>query len=146
MTPYSGEVCNGVLTSLQMCFSGETTPPAALNIPGSLIDQQRGERDAMDLVNGLSILNPSPQCREAIMPFLCLFFFSLCDSSNHLHTILREDCLELRDDICAEEWSLAVGFLGAGVLPVCEELSDDADECIGRFDYFSGFTFLGRSS
>ena len=86
----------------------------------------------MSLVNGLSILNPSRQCREAIMPFLCLFFFSLCDSSNHLHTILKEDCIELRDDICAEEWSQAVGFLGAGVLPACERLADVSDECLGR--------------
>ena len=129
---YTGEVCRGSLTSLQTCFSGDTSPPPALNIP-SLIDQEAGESDAMNLVNGLSLLSPSPQCREAIMPFLCLSIFTLCDSSNHLHTILREDCLELRDNICAEEWRQAVTLLGARVLPVCENLSDSADECIGQY-------------
>ena len=135
MVAYSGEVCREVFSSLQTCFSGEmsTTTPA-LNIP-SLVDQEAGERDAMNLVNGLSFLNPSPQCREAIIPFLCLYIFTLCDSSNNLHTTSREDCLELRDNICAEEWSQAVGFLGPGVLPLCDDLPDITDECIGKFAY-----------
>ena len=85
------------------------------------IDQQIGENDALSLVNGLSFLNPSQQCSETIMPFLCLYIFSLCDSSNTLHTILRQDCLDIRDDVCAREWSQAVAFLGGGVLPVCDE-------------------------
>ena len=85
------------------------------------IDQQIGENDALSLVNGLSFLNPSQQCSETIMPFLCLYIFSLCDSSNTLHTILRQDCLDIRDDVCAREWSQAVAFLGGGVLPVCED-------------------------
>jgi hypothetical protein len=104
--------------------------PSAVTIP-STVDQETGEGNALNLVNGLSFLNPSPQCREAIMPFLCLYTFTLCDSSNNLHTILREDCLELRDDICAEEWNQAVGFLGNGVLPVCEDLPDITVKCIG---------------
>ena len=128
---YTGEVCRETLTSLQTCFSGDTSPPPALNIP-SLIDQRAGERGATNLVNGLSLLSPSQQCREAIMPFLCLSIFTLCDSSNHLHTILREDCLELRDDICTEEWRQAVAILGPGILPVCEDLPDTAENCIGR--------------
>ena len=128
---YSGEVCREVFISLQRCFSGVTSLSRALNIP-SLINQQMGERDAMNLVNGLTFLNPSPQCRESIMPFLCLFVFSLCDSSNNLHTTLRKDCLDLRDDICAEEWIQAVGFFGDGVLPFCEDLQDITDDCIGN--------------
>ena len=130
---YTGGICRSTLSSLQTCFSGDTSPPPALNIP-SLIDQEAGERDATNLVNGLSLLSPSPQCREAILPFLCLSIFTLCDSSNHLHTILREDCLELRDDICAEEWSQVVDFFGPGILPDCE-LPDIMDECtLGELD------------
>ena len=128
VSEYSGEVCRDELMSLQMCFSGVTSP---LNIPSS-IDQQIGENDAMSLVNGLSFLNPSQQCSEAIMPFLCLYIFSLCDSSNTLHTILRQDCLDIRDDVCAREWSQAVAFLGGGVLPVCEDLPDVIENCTGK--------------
>ena len=130
VSEYSGEVCINELASLQMCFSGVTSP---LNIPSS-IDQQTGETDAMSLVNGLSFLNPSQQCSEAIMPFLCLSIFSLCDSNNTLHTILRQDCLDIRDDVCDSVWSQAVSFLGDGVLPVCEDLPDVIVDCIGRFN------------
>ena len=124
---YSGEVCSETLASLQACFSGVTTLEN-LNIP-SLVDQEAGERDAATFVNGLPFLNPNPQCREAIEPFICLSIFTLCDPDGDLHTITREDCLELRDNICAELWSLAVGILGAGALPVCEDLLDITNEC-----------------
>jgi hypothetical protein len=105
-------------------------PPLQVNIP-SLTNQEEGERNARTLVNGLSFFSPSPECREAITPFLCLYIFTLCDSDNHLRTILREDCLELRENICADVWSLAVGVLPTGVLPVCENLLDITEECIG---------------
>ena len=131
VSEYSGEVCRGELTSLQMCFSGVTSPPPALNIPSS-IDQQTGESDTMRLVNSLPFLNPSQQCTEDIVPFLCLYTFSLCDSSNTLHTILRQDCLDIRDDVCSQEWSRAVAFLGDGVLPVCEDLPDIIEDCTGN--------------
>ena len=128
---YSGEICREVFSSLQTCFSGEMSTS---NIP-FLVDQEAGERDTMNLVNGLSFLNPSPQCRDAIIPFLCLYIFTLCDSRNNLHTTSRDNCLELSDNICAEEWSQAVGFLGPGVLPLCEDLPDITNECIGKFAY-----------
>ena len=130
---YSGDVCRNELLLLQACLSGVTSPPPALNIPSS-IDQETGESDAMSLVNGLSFLNPSQQCQEAIIPFLCISIFNLCDSSNTLHTSLREDCLYIRDDVCVSEWNTAVEFLGAYVLPVCEELPDDItmQECTGK--------------
>ena len=121
VTVYSGDICRNELLSLQTCLSSVPSPPPALNVPSS-IDQETGESVAMRLVNGLSFLNPSQQCKEAIIPFLCISIFNLCDSSNTLHTALRGDCLYIRDDICVSEWSTAVEFLGADVLPVCEEL------------------------
>ena len=116
--------------SLQMCFSGVTSP---LNIPSSIIDQQTGENTVMSFVNGLRFLSPSQQCSEAIMPFLCLSIFSLCDSNNTLHTILRQDCLDIRDNFCIQEWAFAVS-LNAEALPVCEDLLDLTVDCIGRFN------------
>ena len=126
VSEYSGEVCRDELTSLQICFSGVTSP---LNIPSS-IDEQAGESEAVGLLNGFSFLNPSQECTEVIVPFLCLYIFNLCDSSNTLHTILRQDCLSIRDDICAKEYDLVITFLGDGVLPVCEDLPDITVECI----------------
>ena len=132
---YSGDICRSELLSSQTCFSGMISPP--LNIPSS-IDQETGESDVVRLVNGLSILNPSQECKEAIIPFLCISIFNLCDSSNTLHTALREDCLYIRDDICLREWSMVVEFL-ADALPVCEELPGNITvECIGRQSSFLG--------
>ena len=112
--------------SLQMCFSGVPLP---LSIPSS-IDLEAGESNAKNLVTGLSFLNPSQQCQEAITPFLCILIFNLCDSSNTLHTILREDCLHIRDTVCVSEWRQARQFLGGGVLPVCEDLPDITEDCL----------------
>lgn len=124
--PYSGEVCRDALTSLQMCFSGVTSAPPALTIP-SLVDQQTAERD---LRNRISHLHPPPppECREAILPYLCLSVFQLCDSNNQLHSVVREDCLALREDVCAEQWSQVEAFL-----TVCEDLPDTTEECLGNF-------------
>ena len=135
VTVYSGHICRNELLSLQTCLSGVTSPPPALNIPSS-IDQETGESDAMSLVKGLSLLNPSQQCKEAMIPFICISIFNLCDSINTLHTAPREDCLYIRDDVCVSEWSTAVEFLGADVLPVCEELPDDITlECTGKWNF-----------
>ena len=112
--------------SLQTCFSDPGM--TSLNIP-SIIDQETSEGTAARLV---TLLKPSEQCTEGIVPFLCLSFFSLCDSSNTLHTILRSPCLDLRDDICAMEWARAAAFVGSDALPVCEDLTDVMDDCIGN--------------
>ena len=127
---YSGEVCREVLTSLQMCFSDVTSPPPALNIP-SIIDQQMGEADVKGLLDGLNFLNPSQECIDAMVPFLCLSAFRSCDSGNNLHTSKREDCIFIRDDVCASEWNQAALFLGAENLPVCENLPPKTDDCGG---------------
>ena len=124
---YSGEICRNELTSLQLCFFGATT--SVLNIPTS-IPQESSESDAMLLVNGLNILTPSEECLAAIVPFLCLSLFPLCDTDNNLRTVSREDCLSLRDEICVDIWRMATRVLGPGVLPICEELPDVSNGCI----------------
>ena len=128
---YTGEVCRDVFPVLQTCFSGVSSPPPPSNFPSG-VDQVAGEANAVRLVNGLSLLNPTPQCSEAIIPFLCLSIFKLCDANGGVHNIISEDCHFLRDEVCAEEWSQAVGLLGDGILPVCEGLPDINDDCIGK--------------
>ena len=122
------------LTSLQECFSGVTSPSSALNLPSS-IDQETGESDAVGLMNGLTFLSPSQQCVEAITPFLCLYIFNLCDSNYTLHTITRGDCINVRDDVCTSEWNQAIVIFGSEVLPVCEDLPDLTEVCIGKHIY-----------
>jgi hypothetical protein len=132
--PYSGEICTDVFISLQTCFSGDTTPPPPLNIPVSpTVSQEMAELEAVRLFSGLPILRPTRECEEAILPFLCLSMFGLCDTSDVFHTILRGQCLELRDNICADVWRGAIAILGPDALPVCEELADISDDCVGKY-------------
>ena len=104
------------------------------------------------LIIGLQFLNPSPECEKRVMPFVCLHLFGLCNSGGNYHTTMRETCVELSDDICAAEWKLAAEYLPE-VLPVCENLPDDVDECDGMnincttgggkcFDFGGRATFL----
>lgn len=127
---YSGRVCREELTSLQQCYSGFS--PSPLIIP-SAINQQDTENDASSLLTeGLPLLNPSQECMDIIRPLICLHLFGLCDTNNDLREPVMETCLDVRDNICTREWSVALMFLGPGVLPVCEELPDQRDECIGK--------------
>ena len=129
--PYLGSTCRDVLTSLQTCFSGASPSPPPLNIP-SAIDQQQVEMDVTQLLTGLELfLNPTPECSEEILPFLCLHAFGLCDTGGNHHTVPREDCIRLRDDICSSEFSAALSLLPPGSLPVCEDLLDETKECTG---------------
>ena len=100
-----------IFTYMKCSFSSSAGVPLPLSIPTS-INLEAGESNAKNLVTGLSFLNPSQQCQEAITPFLCIFIFNLCDFNNTLHTILREDCLHIRDNVCVSEWRLARQFLG----------------------------------
>lgn len=112
-----------------MCISGtaETTIPAS-------IEQNASESEAERLLTLIPQLSPSPECAKRIKPFLCLHIFGLCDgSSRSLHTVVREDCLEMREMVCSREWKIAVNVLGAGILPMCEDLPDTTEDCIGNY-------------
>lgn len=93
------------------------------------------EREILLLVQTLPVLEPSPECKERVKPFLCLQALGLCDSDGSHRTIPQKDCMELRDDICAKKWQVAVAFnVGGRILPVCEDLPDvsSVDECLGK--------------
>ena len=115
-----------------MCFSGVSSPPPALNVL-STINQQQGEIDATQFLNGLPLLNPTTECLEELTPFICLHIFGLCDTSGNLHTSLRGDCLKIRDSVCPSQWAVAMSVLPPGTLPVCEDLPDVTEECIGEY-------------
>lgn len=133
--PYAeyGGVCSELLLDLQMCFSGMAHP---LNIP-SHINLSVAEAQAMRLIEGLSLLMPTYECRVALSQFFCLSSFPLCDAENQEHTILREDCIELRDGVCMTYWEIGIMALGPAVLPVCEDLPSVDDEI------YTGTLFLG---
>ena len=124
--PYSGEVCEVELENLQTCYSGSSSP---LAIP-STVNQQESEADMLRITLGLQFLRPSPECERRIIPFFCRHKFGMCDSNGDYHGTLRDECKELRDRVCVDEWLQAKAFLPAGSLPECELQADITDECI----------------
>ena len=121
------------------CDSGET--------PLVLRDE---ESTASQLTNNLGLLNPSPQCEEAVIPFLCLFLFGLCDSSGVSIQPTSGQCEALRDGVCSTEWSTALAFgvdlPDCGIFPLeqasCVELSQNGS---GAMNTTSGSGGVGMS-
>ena len=82
------------------------------------------------LIAGLQTLTPSPECDEAAIPLICLFYFGLCDSGGELQLPSATQCETVSDTTCAREFQLATAILGSDALPGCDNLPTT-----------SGFTF-----
>ena len=68
-------------------------------------------------------------CAAEMKPFLCLYFFGLCDAATEVsYHPSASHCKNIRDNICMRELSLAVAF---GLdLPDCDaEFSDVSVPC-----------------
>jgi hypothetical protein len=117
--PTRGGICESVLEDIlfSMNCDSEGTPLV-------LRDE---ESTARELISALEILRPSPECREAVTPFLCQFLFGLCDSSGVSLQPTSGQCEDLRDRVCRTEWSTALMF---GVdLPDCEDFPSEQASC-----------------
>ena len=128
---YTGKIlCFNELTELQSCYASQVDD-SMVRIPLDT-NQEEAEATARRLLQGLLLLSPSPECEAAIRPFLCLYLFGSCDTDNQPHQATQADCERLRDDVCAQEWTLAERLLGQGVLPECATLyNQEEDECQG---------------
>ena len=109
----------------QRCFTQQSN--AEIQVLAGHADQQEAEATAELVLSGLPLLSPSPECAFAIKPFLCLYLFGLCDASNQPHQVTQEDCVHLRDDVCAQEWTQAETFIE---LPDCSALLRQEEECL----------------
>ena len=78
---------------------------------------------------GLPRVGTSPECQEAVVPFLCLFLYPLCDSEGTLYRPSSMDCVTISTGVCEREWMEAVNLLGPGVLPQCESLPSTSLMC-----------------
>ena len=122
---HTGDICFGELMELQSCYDSHKS---MVRVPSDT-NQKEAEATAERLLLGLPLLSPSPECEAAIRPFLCLYLFGSCDSDNNLHQVTQTSCIRLRDDVCAREFILAEGIVGQGVLPNCDDLLQQEEEC-----------------
>ena len=126
-----GAVCRDVLQSQQSCLPDRLGSSDIHISPRDGEDQEELEIQAQLLLNGLSspLISASPECEEAVLPFLCLYLFSLCDSNGTLYQPSSMDCVTISTVVCAREWIIATNFLGQEALPQCELLPAATVEC-----------------
>ena len=117
---YTGAVCRDTLQLHQQCLANSYSG-SEVYIPSDR-DQQQLEQQVTLLIAGLQSLAPSPECSEAAIPLICLFYFGLCDSSGELQLPSATQCETVSNRTCAREFQLATAILSSDVLPQCENL------------------------
>ena len=132
---YKGEVCKDTLLALKQCIFNQ--PPdnsedVRINI-STATDVLISERLSTIGVQYLQTLNPSQECVAELVPFLCQYLFTPCDERGVAYYPSSEDCVYIRDQVCAREWEEITRIpTVAEYLPNCESLPDDSLCNIGK--------------
>ena len=116
---YDGAVCRMELQSWRQCL-----PNADHN--GSILVQQDVAQEIENLISALEspFLGASDDCKAAVLPFLCVYFFGLCDSTGKAYRPSSSQCTEISTGVCAREWTIGTSF---GIpLPECSSLPDES--------------------
>ncbi|XP_065890372.1 uncharacterized protein [Dysidea avara] len=67
----------------------------------------------------------SEECSAIVMPFICQYAYPPCDRNGSPLLITQEQCVNIRDDVCVNEWRIAGSTDLRSLLPVCEVLSSE---------------------
>ena len=129
---YTQEACQDYLLTLQGCL-----PDGQRNsyVYVSATNQEEKEKQAVQILDGLSKIGATSECRAVAEPFLCLYIFGLCDSSGMVYAPSYEDCVLISTDLCASEWATANQFLpllGQPSLPECSSFQRAASAISGK--------------
>ena len=128
----NNQTCQTTLIQNSVCENSLVDILSSMNCDtdhgGSILVQQNDESTASQIVFGLdNFLNPSPECRELVVPFLCLYQFGLCDMSGIFIQPTIGQCEEIRDVVCRTEWATVLRF---GIdLPDCEIFPTESPSC-----------------
>ena len=136
--PAEGGVCQSSLRETLMsanCKTGE-----------SLLVLRDDEMNAGLLIPAL-MRSPSPECRAAAIPLLCIYLFGLCSSSGVSIQPTSGQCRTIKDDLCSKEWAAALGF---GLdLPNCDGFPEEQASCLesdnGSENISESFLYSGTS-
>ncbi|XP_065890808.1 uncharacterized protein [Dysidea avara] len=61
------------------------------------------------------------------MPFICQYAYPPCDGNGSPLLITQEQCVNIRDEVCVNEWRIAMATESGSLLPVCETFNDEDD-------------------
>ena len=130
-TVYIGAACQNYLRILRDCLLDRQS---SSYVYVSATDQEEKETQAVQILDGLTTLGATPECRAVAEPFICLYLFGLCDSSGVVYAPSYEDCILISTDLCASEWAMANRFLpllGQPSLPECRSFQSTASAISG---------------
>ena len=91
---------------------------------------QKSVEDIVDrIIYALDLyIKPSDDCRKAVVPLLCMYYFGLCGRDNVDYRLTAAECKEVRESTCQSEWKTAqrlLKFSGPqSMLPDCSSLGD----------------------
>ena len=137
---YNGTMCAESLRHLQNCMPDKQLLNGKLYVSPNKPQVIVEEEAQLILMTGLGIVKPTPACTAAIVPFLCLNLFKLCDSNGTSYLPSSSECVDLRSETCAEIWGAANGLLvsnGLDPLPVCETLPETSISCESKWKYLN---------
>ena len=99
---YNGTMCAESLQGLQNCMPDKQLLNGKLyvspNKPQAIVEEEA----QLILTTGLGIVNPTPACTAAIVPFLCLNLFQLCDNNGTSYLPSSSESVDLRSETGAE--------------------------------------------
>ena len=130
---YTGSHCLNVLKSYSDCES-----PARATADVYVSNSVRHQKGVENLVDSFLFaldlyINPSDECRKAVIPLLCLYYFGLCGTHNTDYRPTAAQCREVRDSTCQSEWKTAEKLLELSaqqfMLLDCSGLNDEGLEC-----------------
>ena len=113
-TKYTGEICKSTFLGLQHCILNQSIGG---NINISAVNQHILEQMIMF---GVGIHNLSQECKAVLIPFLCQYLLTPCDERGIAYYPSLEDCVYIRDQVCAVVWDKVVRI--PDQLPSCESL------------------------
>ena len=114
--PYDGTVCRHELSVLTNCLP-DTEQDGFVHIQS---DQTETVGPLLDILKAFA----SDDCKAAALPFLCVYFFGLCDSTGKAYRPSSSQCTKISTGVCASEWALASNFPGV-ILPECSSFPDE---------------------
>ncbi|XP_065914487.1 uncharacterized protein [Dysidea avara] len=98
------------------------------NTNSSLITMSNNDIQEQQISEFLTLLNSglaSEECSTAAVPFMCQYVYPPCNGDGNPLFITQEQCVNIRDDVCANEWMLVMNTELRSLLPVCEEFRED---------------------
>ena len=124
---YEGQACKEALLGVQNCLP-DRIGSDDVYIPFGVDQEEMENQAALIIERGLDAIGASPECKERAIPFLCIYYFGLCDSGGVQHQPSMEECISVSTGTCQAEWITANLFL-PGQLPTCESLQEGSIPC-----------------